>query len=99
MAEEIDIIVEADGTLTFLHDDRVAALFADEPDQTTTRVSHVEPAAHFGWDHANGWLADMRPVKGPLLYARVINGVKQPFPTRQAALDAERAWWRREQGL
>src|SRR2546426_6090317 len=42
----------------------------------------------------DGWLADMRPSGGPLLYAsqdQDARGVKRAFSTRQAALGAERA--------
>ncbi len=42
-----------------------------------TRASHVEP------DPGGHWLADMRPVGGPVL---------GPFPRRSAALEAEAAW-------
>lgn len=42
-----------------------------------TRGLHVEPTAE------GEWTTDLSPVDGPLL---------GPFPTRQAALDAERSW-------
>ncbi len=41
------------------------------------RASHVEP------DSQGGWLADLRPVHGPIL---------GPFPNRSEALAAEVAW-------
>jgi len=41
------------------------------------RGSHVEPLPNCGWS------ADLSPVAGPVL---------GPFPTRGAALAAERAW-------
>ncbi len=42
-----------------------------------TRASHVEP------DHDGRWLADLRPVLGPVL---------GPFNHRSEALEAEQAW-------
>ena len=42
----------------------------------TRRASHVEPAP-------GGWTADLSPIAGPVL---------GPFPLRQDALDAERAY-------
>ncbi len=42
-----------------------------------TRASHVEP------DPGGHWLADLRPVGGPVL---------GPFPRRSAALEAEAVW-------
>jgi hypothetical protein len=44
---------------------------------TIRRGSHVEPVP------AGGWSADLAPVNGPVL---------GPFPTRSAALAAERDW-------
>lgn len=51
--------------------------------QETRRASHVEPLGR-------AWTADMGPVGGPVL---------GPYPTRQAALDAEVDWLRKERGL
>lgn len=92
-----DILIEPDGGVRFVYSDTLAEVF-DGDAQETRRASHVEPATSIGWD-ADGWIADMRPSGGPLLVADVIGGVKQPFRTRQAALDAERVWLRKEQGL
>jgi hypothetical protein len=61
---------------------------------TTTKgtVMSVEPHPT-----KNGWLADMRPVDGPVLGA---NGTSsEPFKTRAEALAAEREWLRKEKGL
>jgi hypothetical protein len=89
--ERLEIIVNRDGSATFVYDDRLARLLADMP-QRTRRASHVEPydgsgGEAFAAQHADGtwWVADMRPVDGPLL---------GPFPGRRQALDAEVAWLR-----
>lgn len=102
MDDEHDILIEEDGTVRYVYADAVAEIFAGEPDQTTTRASHVEPHPLGG-----GWLADMGPSDGPVLGANgssIETGdtrwvLLQPFPTRQAALDAERQWLREEKGL
>jgi hypothetical protein len=70
------VIIKPGGTVCFLHDDRLAALYTAGPTHLR-RVSHVEPTAD------NQWTADMGPVNGPVL---------GPFPTRGAALQAERDW-------
>jgi hypothetical protein len=44
---------------------------------TISRAGHVEP------DQQGGWLADLSPVKGPVL---------GPFPARSDAPAAEQAW-------
>ena len=92
-----DIVIEPDGDIRFVYSDRLAGLFEGEAAETV-RASHVEPArqyctpavlATFG----DGWVADMRPVGGPVL------GIAVPFGTRAEALDAERQWIRKELGL
>src|SRR6185295_18663422 len=97
--QEMDIVIEADGTIRYIYSDELSEVFAGE-DQHTVRASHVEPATSVGWE-ADGWIADMRPSGGPILHAGVTGPtrVKQPFKTRQAALDAEREWLRKEKGL
>lgn len=112
MTDEIDILVNEDGSLSYIHDDRLVGAF-DGEEQRTRRASHVEPAdsvrvgtefVPVGGGHVqavpirpapSGWVADMRPSKGPVLTAADGNG----FRTRQEALDAERAWLRKERGL
>ena len=80
-----DIMVNEDGSLSFVYDDELAALMM-LGESETRRVSHVEPAA------CGGWYADMSPVAGrPVLLG--------PYWLRQQALDAEREWIRRELGL
>lgn len=96
-SDELDILIEADGTVRFVYDDRLAEVFEGE-EATTVRASHVEP-------HGDGWTADMRPSGGPVLFANgawdggTWDHVAEPFKTRQQALDAEREWLRREKGL
>ena len=104
-----DIVINEDGTIQFVYDDELAAVF-DGEEQTTTRASHVEPAGdlcpHCGTvarrfadcAHAHvtrGWLADMRPSGGPVL----VDADGEGFKTRAAALAAEREWLRKEKGL
>lgn len=110
MADEMDIVVEADGTVRFVYDDALAEVFEGEQ-QETRRASHVEPHPA-----RPGWLADMRPSGGPVLgrgWQRTPEAIAwslanegsdgiaslPPFQTRQEALAAEREWLRRERGL
>jgi hypothetical protein len=99
--EEFVIVIRPDGTVTHIYSDELADVFAGEKQQTR-RASHVDPYP------GGGWFADMRPSGGPVLWA---NGSSEtvggnaielgltPFALRQDALDAERAWLRRERGL
>jgi hypothetical protein len=87
-SNKLRVRVGEDGALSFIYDDRLACLLALGP-SSTTRASHVEPAAGDGVRTVTGgWIADMSPSGGPVL--RQSNG--EPFLTRQHALDAERAW-------
>lgn len=96
MMDEIEVFVGEDGDCEAVYSDRLAEVFAGEETETR-RVSHVEPASTIGWD-ADGWIADMRPVRGPVLHdgfePDLPSNVKRPFATRQAALEAEVAWLR-----
>ena len=58
-ASDVLVTIE-DGRLTFVYEDAVAGLLT-LGDATTTRVSHVEPAAEGGWTAA---MVD-GPVLGP----------------------------------
>lgn len=95
-----------DGHLRFVYDDALAFLL-DEGHPEIKRVSHVEP-------HPSkvGWVADMTPAatSPDLAVAIGANGtwfltvpgvweLIEPFPTRQAALDAEREWLNIHYGL
>lgn len=90
MEDELSILIDSDGTIRHVYDDRLAPLLVDVGVKTTVRASHVEP-------HGDGWIADMGPSGGPVLFFDDDGCV--PFETRQAALDAEREWLRREKGL
>lgn len=98
--DELQLLIGADGVVSFIYDDRLAEVFAGE-EQVTVRASHVEP-----WRYG-GWYADMRPSGGPamLLPEYAIDSLNQVigrprgFTTRQQALDAERAWLREHKGL
>jgi hypothetical protein len=76
MPETLTVIVERDGSATFIYDDRLAALF-EGCHAKTRRASHVEPCA-------DGWDADMTPVGGPASLGS--------FKTRGEALEAEVAY-------
>lgn len=112
-----DILIDANGDISFVYSDELAEVFAGERLETT-RASHVEP-------HPTkpGWLADMRPSGGPVLgsgceepgqpqYYKGRVGPETlpyctlydvpaltPFTSRQAALEAERAWLRAHKDL
>ncbi len=100
MTNDLDVLIDVDGNISFVYSDDLAEVFAGEP-QETRRVSHVEPLR-------GGWAADMSPIVGaPLVLGE--NGATfvdaedwrdvVPFKTRQAALDAERSWLREHRGL
>lgn len=80
------------GHMRFVYDDALVDLLA-EGTTAVCRVSHVEP---FSGQAGQGWIADMAPVGGPVLFD--VDGV-QPFKTRKEALAAERAWLTKERGL
>lgn len=87
---EIDIYIDTEGHVQHVYSDEVADLFEEEKVHgrvTVRRASHVEP---FGL----GWMADMRPVGGPvLLDTDTANPLgRVAFATREAALEAERRW-------
>lgn len=71
-----NIIVESNGTIRFIYDDRLKDLLHNGS-AVIQRVSHVEPTT------AGDWTADLTPVQGPVL---------GPFSFRQQALDAEINW-------
>ena len=72
---------------TFIYSDDLIPLTEVGPTETM-RASHVEPHPT-----QRGWIADMHPSGGPIL------GAETAFPTREAALQAERDWLRQEKGL
>ena len=87
------IYIEADGRISHVYSDALAELLTGEGDARTRRASHVEPA---DGPYRSGWVADMRPVGGPVLMDMVETGSNVwhhgPFATRAAALAAELAW-------
>lgn len=110
--KEHTIVIEEDGRARFIYSDDLVDL-TKQGLTRITRASHVEPASdycpqcrgrinpgpcrcfalHAIW--VAGWVADMTPSGGPVLLAE--DG--HPFKTREAALDAERAWLREHRGL
>jgi hypothetical protein len=76
MTGAVTVLITPAGAVRFLHDDRLAPLYAEGAAQLR-RASHVEPTPD------GRWTADLAPVGGPHL---------GPFALRQQALDAERAW-------
>lgn len=72
----LQIVVEIDGTICFVHDDELADLL-DEGQSTLKRASHIEPDEH------GQWFADLSPVDGETL---------GPFRLRGDALEAEKQW-------
>ena len=76
----VNVFIDRGGSVRFVYDDGVMEALRDLGPASTVRASHVEPTAD-----GKHWTADMSPVAG----APVELG---PFPTRQAALDAEAEW-------
>lgn len=72
----IELFIEADGTIQAVYDDVLPDLFESEGKTETRRASHVEPVP-------GGWMADLAPIRGPLL---------GPFRTRAEALAREVEW-------
>ena len=101
MTDELDLYVEPDGSIRFIHDDELAESLADVGVSRITGASRVEPVSepcpdcYSATGHrdgcaydgpelpATGWVADLRPVSGPVL---------GPYRRRDAALRAELDW-------
>ena len=77
-----EVFINEDGTAQCVYDDALQPLFEGE-DVVVRRASHVEPAPG-----SARWIADMRPVNGPILMGRDGHGCG----TRTEALAAEREW-------
>jgi hypothetical protein len=71
----MDLVVLPDGTIRAVYTEDIDLGVLGRP--MITRASHVEP------DEQGHWIADLRPVSGPVL---------GPFCQRSQALEAERAW-------
>lgn len=71
----MELYISADGTCQSVYDELVDLRLLGPTE--IRRASHVEPTLD------GQWIADMRPLAGPLL---------GPFPKRSQALAAEVAW-------
>jgi hypothetical protein len=71
----MDLVVRPDGTVRCIYDEAIDLGVIGRP--SVTRASRVEP------DRQGGWLADLSPVRGPIV---------GPFLRRSQALAAERDW-------
>jgi hypothetical protein len=72
------LLIRPDGTVRAIYDESIDVAVLGRP--RITRASHVEP------DQESRWLADLAPVRGPVL---------GPFDRRGQALEAEREWLER----
>jgi hypothetical protein len=72
------LLVKPEGTVRAIYDESIDLAVLGKP--TITRASHVEPGAE------GRWLADLKPVGGPVL---------GPFDRRSEALEAEHDWLER----
>jgi hypothetical protein len=72
------LLVMPDGTVRAIYNESIELAVLGKP--TITRASHVEP------DDQGRWLADLKPVGGPVL---------GPFDRRSEALEAEHDWLER----
>ena len=71
----MELIVAAGGTIRAIYAEEIDLCIFGHP--VIVRASHVEP------DEAGRWIADLRPVNGPIL---------GPFDRRSDALAAEQSW-------
>ena len=72
------VLVQPDGTVRAIYQEEIDLAVLGRP--TITRASQVEP------DDQGRWLADLKPVGGPVL---------GPFDRRSEALEAEHDWLER----
>jgi hypothetical protein len=96
-ATQLVVTFGDDGGFEAIYDDDLLEALRDLGSFDVTRASHVEP-------HDGGWIADMAPVQGPVLYSNgeswdMNDSTLVPFETRAAALAAEVKWLREERGL
>lgn len=83
---EVQLYIEADGTVRFVHDDTVALALVGQGRMATRRASHVEPVApgpRKGWDIQ--WEIHLEPI----LSTKWNIG---PYHSRREALEAEQFW-------
>jgi hypothetical protein len=71
----MQLVVDPRGGVRCIYSEEIDLAALGSP--VITRASHVEPDRH------DRWLADLGPVRGPVL---------GPYPLRSEALAAESAW-------
>ena len=71
----VQLVITPGGVTRCIYSEQIDLTALGSP--TISRASHVEP------DQQGRWLADLSPVKGPIL---------GPFAVRSEALAAEHAW-------
>lgn len=71
----VQLVITPSGAISCIYCELIDLTALGSP--TISRASHVEP------DQQGRWLADLSPVKGPIL---------GPFAVRSEALAAEHAW-------
>jgi hypothetical protein len=71
----LKVLISSSGSIQFVYNDELVSVM-DCGDYRIKRASHVEPGA-------DGWVADMAPLLGPIL---------GPFKLRGQALEAELDW-------
>ena len=71
----MQLVIELGGAVRTIYTEEIELAALGSP--TISRASHVEP------DQQGRWLADMSPVRGPIL---------GPFSHRSEALAAEHSW-------
>jgi len=76
MTKTVNVWVDPDGSVRFVHDDDVADALSELGPMKTVRAGHVEPCP-------GGWTVELTAALG--------GGVTGPFGRRDAALAAERA--------
>jgi hypothetical protein len=112
MSDQVTIKIE-DGGMSFVYSDELAPLL-EQGASKVTRASHVEPHPSGGGWVADmrpsdgpilGQASSWRPQSDlPLEFLgdvekEMLRVTVQPFPLREDALAAERAWLAREKGL
>lgn len=78
---DINIYVEADGSIVFIYDDEIANVLNDNDKIQIKRASFVEPCN----DKSGNWLVDLSPITGKQI-------VLGPFKERREALFEEVKW-------
>lgn len=79
MEKEVEILIQPDGTIVYIHNDTVASDFKSLGKIQIKRASNVEPTANGEWN------VDLSPVGGP-------ESLEQVFDNRTVALAEEVAY-------